>query len=51
MTKMINPAPRGWRGRGWIPGVHRGTDFGFYNADPAGTKEVVVAADGTAKLH
>ena len=47
MTKMINPAPKGWRGRGWIPGVHRGTDFGFYNADPAGTKEVVVAADGT----
>ena len=47
MTKMINPAPRGWRGRGWIPGVHRGTDFGFYNADPDGTKEVVVVADGT----
>lgn len=47
MTKMISPAPAGWRGRGWIPGVHRGTDFGYYNADPEGTKRVVSAAAGT----
>ena len=38
MTKMISPAPAGWRGRGWMPGVHRGTDFGYYNADPEEAK-------------
>ena len=47
MTKMISPAPKGWRGRGWIPGVHRGTDFGWMDADPDGTKRVVSAAAGT----
>ena len=47
MTKLINPAPGGWRGRGWIPGTHRGTDFGFYNADPDGSQRVVAAAAGT----
>ena len=46
MTKMINPAPNGWRGRGWLPGVHRGTDFGFYNADEEGSQRVVIAAAG-----
>lgn len=47
MTTLVNPAPKGVRGRGWIPGTHRGVDFGFYNADPEGTKINVAAAAGT----
>lgn len=46
MTKMINPAPNGWLVRGWIPGEHRGTDFGWYNADIDGSRRVVIAAPG-----
>lgn len=47
MTKMINPAPGGWFVRGWIPGDHRGTDFGWFNADVDGSRRVVAAAAGT----
>lgn len=47
MTKMINPAPGGWFVRGWIPGDHRGTDLGWYNADVDGSRRIVAAAAGT----
>lgn len=46
MTKFINPAPDGWLVRGWIPGDHRGTDFGWYNANIDGSRRVVAAAPG-----
>lgn len=46
MPKIISSAPKGWRGRGWIPGTHRGTDFGFYNANPVESKRVVAVAPG-----
>lgn len=47
MTKMINPAPGGWFVRGWIPGDHRGTDLGWYNADVDGSRRIVAVAAGT----
>ena len=39
MTTLINPAPKGWQSQGWADGIHRGTDKGFYNADPEGGKD------------
>lgn len=46
MSKIISSAPKGWRGRGWLPGTHRGTDFGFYNANPVESKRVVAVHAG-----
>lgn len=46
MTKMLAPAPHGRFERGWIPGVHRGSDDGWRDRDPEGTKLVQAVADG-----
>lgn len=45
MTKLINPAPKGWldTSAGWIPGQHRGQDFGWHDEND---RPVVIAADG-----
>ena len=46
MTTLSSPAPWGWKSRGWVSGSHRGIDYGWYNADPAGSRRVVAAAGG-----
>lgn len=44
--KLKNPCPYGWQSRGWIAGVHRGIDYGWYKADPAKSRQVFAAAPG-----
>jgi len=48
MTKLSLPVGKaGQRNRGWIPGVHRGIDYGWYNADRTNSKRIFAAAPGT----
>lgn len=43
---LTSPAPWGWESRGWVEGSHRGIDYGWYNANIAGSRRVVAAAPG-----
>jgi hypothetical protein len=43
---LSNPCPWGWQSRGFTAGAHRGIDYGWYNADPAGSRRVIAAAPG-----
>ena len=44
---LTSPAPYGWESADWLeyPG-HLGKDYGWFNADIAGSRRVVAAATG-----
>jgi hypothetical protein len=46
MTMLTDPAPYGWESRGWIDGVHRGIDRGWYNASIDKSRQIFAAAPG-----
>lgn len=46
MVKLQNPAPRGWVSQEFKPGVHRGRDYGYYNANVEASNDIVAAAGG-----
>lgn len=46
VIRLSNPCPNGWQSRGWVNGKHRGIDYGWYNADPAKSRQVFAAAPG-----
>lgn len=54
MTKLISPAPGGWKGIGFgysgapysASNTHRGQDWGFYNLNPSDSKRVVAPING-----
>ena len=46
MTVLQRPTPSTYQSRGWIEGSHRGIDYGWLNADPEGSMQILAAADG-----
>ena len=45
LSYPVSDGPGQWN-RGWIPGVHRGVDYGWFNADPANSQRTYAAAPG-----
>lgn len=46
MTFLSRPTPSTYKSRGWIPGSHRGDDWGFLLANPTETQKILASADG-----
>jgi hypothetical protein len=46
VTILVKPTPSTNCPRGWIPGVHRGIDWGWQYYDPEYTMQILAAAEG-----